>query len=253
MRITDVSELITTALSGLSLEMLANEANLMAEDAVLHMMKGAQSAWKSGQYLLAAKAQVPHGQWRAWLGANFDREARTATRYIEIATAFPTLESLNGVLSVRQALRLIAADKADDTIEIQPIPVSEPEPELAFDDWPEVVEEPEPEPQERPTVRKVSAESRKVPESQKSKTPEVTPVLVDEADEMVLYHRVGESYCLADADDVAVAALQLHEPISLVRMAVLAVAPKDWSLALDELQQACKWLEMVIAEGKSNE
>ena len=249
-----MSELITTALSGLSLEMLANEANLMAEDAVLYMMKGAQSAWKSGQYLLAAKTQVPHGQWRAWLGANFDREARTATRYMEIATAFPTLESLNGVLSVRQALRLIAADKADDTIEIQPIPVGEPEPELVeIVDESDDIEEPEQEPQERPTIRKVSAEARKIPEAKKPKTPEITPVLVPEADEMVLYHRVGESYCLADADDVAVAALELHEPMSLVRMAVMAVQAKDWPFALNELQQACKWLEMVIAEGESNE
>ena len=51
----------------------------------------------------------------------------------KIATAFPTLESLNGVLSVRQALRLIASDKADDAIEIQPMLASEPEPELASD------------------------------------------------------------------------------------------------------------------------
>ena len=248
-----MSELITTALSGLSLEILANEANLMAEDAVLHMMKGAQSAWKSGQYLLAAKTQVPHGQWRAWLGANFDREARTATRYMEIATAFPTLESLNGVLSVRQALRLIASDKADDAIEIQPIPVSEPEPELAeIVDEPQDIEEPEQEPQARPTVRKVSAESRKVPEAQKPKTPEITPVLVEEADEMVLYHRVGESYCLADADDVAVAALELHEPMSLVRMAVMAVSPDDAPGAIVQLELAIQWLAQIIEEA-SNE
>ena len=247
-----MSEIIIASLPPETLAEMANEA---AELAQASMQTTILRAVDCGRYLLAAKAQIPHGQWRAWLGVNFDREARTATRYMQLATEFdggnPRLTSET---SIRQALRIIASDKADDAIEIQPIPVSEPEPELAeIVDEPEDVEEPEQEPQERPTIRKVSAEARKVPEADKLKTPEITPVLVEEADEMILYHRVGESYCLADADDVAVAALQLHEPISLVRMAVMAVEAKDWPFALDELQQACKWLEMVIEEGESNE
>jgi hypothetical protein len=36
--------------------------------------------------------------------------------------------------------------------------------------------------------------------------------------------------------------------MSLVRMAVLAVAPKDMPYALDELQQAYKWIEQMIEE-----
>ena len=247
-----MSEIIIASLPPETLAEMANEA---AELAQASMQTAILRAADCGRYLLAAKAQIPHGQWRAWLGTNFDREARTATRYMQLAVAFdggnPRLTSET---SIRQALRIISEDKADDTIEIQPIPVSEPEPELAeIVDESDDIEEPEQEPQERPTIRKVSAESRKVPEAQKPKTPEITPVLVPEAEEMILYYRVGENYHLADADDVAVAALQLHEPISLVRMAVMAVQAKGWSFALDDLQQACKWLEMVIAEGESNE
>jgi hypothetical protein len=232
---------------------MANEA---AELAQASMQTAILRAVDCGRYLLAAKAQIPHGQWRAWLGVNFDREARTATRYMQLATEFdggnPRLTSET---SIRQALRIISEDKADDAIEIQPISEvvhvhsSWPDPEPVEETYePDGIEEPEQEPQERPTMRKVSAESRKIAEADKPKTPEVTPVLVDEADEMVLYHRVGESYHLADADDVAVAALQLHEPISLVRMAVMSVSSGDAAGAIVELEQCIQWLCRLIDE-----
>ena len=247
-----MSEIIIASLPPETLAEMANEA---AELAQASMQTAILRAADCGRYLLAAKAQIPHGQWRSWLGTNFDREARTATRYMQLAVAFdggnPRLTSET---SIRQALRIISEDKADDAIEIQPIPVSEPEPELAeIVDEPEDIEEPEQEPQERPTIRKVSAEARKVPEAQKPKTPEVTPVLVEEADEMVLYHRVGESYRVADADDVVVAALQLHEPISLVRMAVVSVSPSDAAEVIVELERAIQWLADKIEEAERHE
>lgn len=247
-----MSEIIIASLPPETLAEMANEAAELAQSS---MQTAILRAVDCGRYLQAAKAQIPHGQWRAWLGVNFDREARTATRYMQLAVAFdggnPRLTSET---SIRQALRIIAEDKADDAIEIHPIPVSEPEPELAeIVDKSEDIEELEQEPQERPTIRKVAAESRKIPEADKPKTLEVTPVLVDEADEMVLYHRVGESYCLADADDVVVAALQLHEPMSLVRMAVMAVSPSDAAGVIVELEQCIQWLVDKIEEGESNE
>ena len=249
-----MSEIIIASLPPETLADMANEAAELAQSS---MQTAILRAADCGRYLLAAKAQIPHGQWRAWLGTNFDREARTATRYMQLAVAFdggnPRLTSET---SIRQALRIISEDKADDAIEIQPIPVIEPdpEPELAeIVDEPEDVDETEQEPQERPTIRKVTAESRKVPEAQKPKTPEITPVLVEEADEMVLYHRVGESYRVADADDVAVAALQLHEPISLVRMAVVSVSPSDAAEVIVELERAIQWLADKIEEVERHE
>ena len=247
-----VSEIIVASLPPATLAEMANEAAELAQSS---MQTAILRAADCGRYLLAAKAQIPHGQWRAWLGTNFDREARTATRYMQLAVAFdggnPRLTSET---SIRQALRIISEDKADDAIEIQPIPVSEPDPELAeIVDEPQDIEEPEQEPQERPTIRKVTAESRKVPESQKPKTPEITPVLVDDDDEMVLYHRVGESYRVADADDVAVAALQLHEPMSLVRMAVMSVSPGYAPGAIEELKLCIQWLAQTIEEAERHE
>jgi hypothetical protein len=184
-----------------------------------------------------------------WVRVNFDRELRTASRYMQIAEAFPTRGMLDGVVSVRHAMRLIAQDSEPDPIVVSAIPVSEPDPEPVEEaDETDDIEEPEQEPQERPSIRKVSAEARKVSEAEKTKTPEVVPELVEEPEEMVLYHRVGQAYTVADADDVAVAALQLYEPMALVRIAVLAVEPKDLAFALDELEQAVKWVRGEIEE-----
>jgi len=238
-----MNEIIVAALP---LETLAEMANEAAELAERDMVSALQRAHDCGRYLVAAKAQIPHGQWMQWVRVNFDRELRTASRYMQIAEAFPTRGMLDGVVSVRHAMRLIAQDSEPDPIVVSAIPEPEPEPELQEIEVEQ--EETEAEPQERPTIRKVSAEARKVPEADKPKTPEVIPELVEEPEELVLYHRVGQSYTVADADDVAVAALQLYEPMALVRIAVLAVEPKDLAFALDELEQAVKWVRGEIEE-----
>jgi hypothetical protein len=232
-------------------ETLMEMANESAELAEQNLRDAVQHALRAGRALAAAKAQLPHGKWMSWLRTNFDRDIGTAARYMRLADNWHSAPNIQQSESIRQALRLIAEDNRQaELIEVQSesrAPELDTEPQSPEPVEPDDIDEPEQEPQERPSVRKVSAETRKVPEDKKPKTPEVTPVLVDD-DEMVLYCRVGESYRVADADDVAVAALQLHEPMSLVRMAVLAVAPKDMPYALDELQQAYKWIEQMIEE-----
>lgn len=233
---------------GLPLETLAEMANEAAEVAQRSMTQAVHRAIDCGRYLHAAKLQVPHGQWAAWVGANFDRDHRTATRYMQLATASETRASISDAASIREALRLIADDRA--TPDEPAVIVVEPvESEI-------VEEEPEQEiePQERPTIRKVSAESRKIPEDRKPRTAAVAAELVEEpeAEEaVVLYARSDQGYYLADADEVAAAALQLHDPMSLVRMAVLAVEPKDMAWAVDELEQAIKWLRSEIEEAEA--
>ena len=161
---------------------------------------------------------------------------------------------LDGVVSVRHAMRLIAQDSEPDPIVVSAIPVTEPAPELQEIEAEqeeidaELEEAEKNESQERPSIRKVSAEARKVPEADKPKTPEVMSELVEEPEEMVLYHRVGQAYTVADADDVAVAALQLYEPMALVRIAVLAVEPTQAAAAIVELEQAIQWLAQQIEE-----
>src|SRR5580692_3722479 len=41
-----------------------------------------------GQELIAAKAEVRHGEWLSWLKVEFDWDARTAQQYIQVADAF---------------------------------------------------------------------------------------------------------------------------------------------------------------------
>jgi hypothetical protein len=239
-------------------ETLIEMANESAELAEQNLREAVQHALRAGRALAAAKAQLPHGKWMAWLRTNFDRDIGTAARYMRLADNWHSTPNIQQSESIRQALRLIAEDgRQAELIEVQPerrAPELDAEPRAPEPDEPDDTDEPEIESQERPSIRKVSVEARKVSEDKRPKTPEAAahdswPDSVDEPGEMVLWYRVGESFAVADADDVAAAALQLHEPLAIVRMAVLAVAPKDMPYALDELQQACKWLEQMIEEG----
>lgn len=234
---------------GLPLKTLAEMANEAAETAQRGMQTAVQHAINCGRYLAAAKAQVPHGQWASWIGANFDRDQRTATRYMQLATAYETRAAIVDAASIREALRLIADDRA--TPDEPAVIVVEPVESEIVDEEPEQ----DIEPQERPSIRKVSAEARKIPEGRKPRTAAVAAELVEEPeaeDAVVLYIHVDSNvYVVADADEVAAAALQLHEPMALVRMAVMAVEPRDMEWAIDELEQAIKWLRSEIEEAEA--
>jgi len=246
-----VSDIILTSIPPETLMEMANESAELAER---NLREAVQHALRAGRALVAAKAQLPHGKWMAWLRTNFDRDIGTAARYMRLADNWHSAPNIQQAESIRQALRLIAEDRQQaEPIEVMAEPVAESRsPEVDEPDNADDIDEPEIEPQERPTIRKVSAEARKVPEGKRPKTPEVTPVLVDEPGETVLWYRVGESFVVADADDVAVAALRLLDPMALARMAILAVKPEHMPYALDELRQACKWLEQMIAEGETD-
>ena len=239
------------SIGGLPLDTLAEMANEAAELAERDMVSAVGRAWDCGRYLLAAKAQVPHGQWMHWVRVNFDRELRTASRYMQLAGAFTSRAAIAEAASIRQAMRMISQPEE--------VVVDEPEPELVEKIETQPEPEPEIEPQERPSIRKVSAEARKVSEADREPTPEVRPVvepeLVEEAEEaVVLYVRGnGDAYVVADADEVAAAALQLHEPLALVRMAVVAVPRRDMAFAIDELQQAILWMQAEIEEAERHE
>ena len=245
---TEVNQI---SIIGLPLETLAEMANEAAEVAQRSMTQAVHRAIDGGRYLHAAKAQVPHGQWASWVGANFDRDHRTATRYMQLATASETRASISDAASIREALRLIADDRAtpDEPAVIVVEPVEFPSSGNSELEAIETEPEPEIEPQERPSIRKVSAESRKVPEDQKPRTAVVAAELVEEPEaDVVLYARTNGGYVVADADDVAAAALQLHDPMGLVRMAVMAVGPEGRGEAIDSLRLAADWLESQIQE-----
>jgi hypothetical protein len=64
-----------------------------------------------GELLLEAKAQVPHGQWLIWLGANTELSDRVAQNYMRVAKHKDWLENTKGTsyldLGVDAALELL--------------------------------------------------------------------------------------------------------------------------------------------------
>jgi hypothetical protein len=89
-------------------------ATLPAQIAAAH--EAAQTAHKSavahavraGELLLSAKANVPHGEWLAWIDANCKFTARTATGYMRIALLPRPKQQRVADLSLRQALDVLA-------------------------------------------------------------------------------------------------------------------------------------------------
>ena len=79
-----------------------------------------QRAIAVGEYLIEAKAKVPHGQWLRWLKDNCKLEERTIQRYIKLAEGRATLLLKSDTLSdltMTAALQLIdkpGADREDD-------------------------------------------------------------------------------------------------------------------------------------------
>jgi hypothetical protein len=81
-----------------------------ARDALTH-------AREAGRLLLDAKAQLPHGQWLAWIDSHVPTVgARQAQKYMRLAAewdALPKYEPGSHLPSIAAALRLLSA--ADDT------------------------------------------------------------------------------------------------------------------------------------------
>jgi hypothetical protein len=83
-------------------------------------------ALKAGQFLLEAKGQLNHGEFKPWIEANLDLSDRMARAYMRVAEKFPELpdEKRQRVadMSLRGVLKLLASpkDKADTQSDKQP-------------------------------------------------------------------------------------------------------------------------------------
>jgi hypothetical protein len=90
-----------------SLEELAATANRYIAEAEQAMQSGAESARQAGLALLAAKAQLKHGQWLPWLAKHFNRSADTAQVCMRLAKTENSryLESAQSVDSALKAIR----------------------------------------------------------------------------------------------------------------------------------------------------
>jgi len=94
---------------GMALDALAEMANLAGEQVETHAKTAVTIAIRAGKALVAAKAQVPHGEWLGWLKANWNYSQQMACNYMQIAN-YKRASNLEDANSVREALRIVALD-----------------------------------------------------------------------------------------------------------------------------------------------
>ncbi len=100
------------------LALAANREHVRCEQA---LGAAIEHAFRAGKYLLAAKGEVAHGRWAAWLGANFAGSVRTAQRYMQVAREIedPSRVSYS---SLREALEELSTPRqlgsAEETEEV---------------------------------------------------------------------------------------------------------------------------------------
>ena len=100
-----------TELSNTPLPTLAEMANEAAAACEQSARRTVQQAATCGRALLAAKEQVPHGEWMSWVQLNFTHGHAQATRYMQVAN-YAASHSLDDAMSVQSVLRLIADERA---------------------------------------------------------------------------------------------------------------------------------------------
>ena len=81
-----MSEMIQ--LDNLPVETLAEMANEAAAACEASGRKTVEHAATCGRALLAAKAQVKHGEWLDWLAENFSQSRQRAQQFMEIANCY---------------------------------------------------------------------------------------------------------------------------------------------------------------------
>jgi hypothetical protein len=102
-----------------SLPALATEINA-AHSAALDAARSAlENARRAGMLLVAAKEQLPHGEWLPWLALHCPTlPERTARAYMRVARCWPEIEAANrqrvADLPLRDALKLLTVPRADD-------------------------------------------------------------------------------------------------------------------------------------------
>jgi hypothetical protein len=88
-------------------ETLAEMANEAAAACEASGRKTVEHAATSGRALLAAKAQVKHGEWLSWLADNFHWSQQRASQFMEIANYYAR-SNLESAETIQGALRMIA-------------------------------------------------------------------------------------------------------------------------------------------------
>ena len=104
---TDTRPMLSTSLADLAAR-IRDEHQQVASA----MQAGLAHALTAGELLLAAKKQIEHGRWEAWITEQCGIHERTGQQYMRIATELPKLDPEKAkrvsLLSFREALRVIA-------------------------------------------------------------------------------------------------------------------------------------------------
>lgn len=141
---------------------LEYQANDFAAQVERHCFDAVRAGIECGRRLVAIKSRTS-GRFTEWVGAHFDYDLRTAQRYMSLADY---AGAIGDQRSITKALAVIADIREEErAAEGKPSrrkPEPEPEPEPVEPEA-EAEAEPEPErdPQERPSVGKISEASRK--------------------------------------------------------------------------------------------
>jgi len=107
------------SLTDLSIEELAKRANEAASDVHEYGVATVDSAIKAGVHLIAAKGRCGHGNWLAWLDANWSLSRSYASRFMKLAANVDSTSHLHSIdvasESISSALREIAAKDKKQT------------------------------------------------------------------------------------------------------------------------------------------
>lgn len=102
-------------LEGIALETLAEMANDAGEQIEKTAKNLVTSALAAGNALNAARKQVVHGEWLAWLGKNWNYSRQTADRYMTVAAHYASIGTIKDAKDISDALRMIAEHKETET------------------------------------------------------------------------------------------------------------------------------------------
>jgi hypothetical protein len=104
---------------------LADAARAAAATIRRHMERSVASMVEAGECLRAIKDQLPHGEWQAWLAAEFVMSDRMARHLLQVAEAFAGKTEIISVLSPTGAIKLAAAPAAARTAVVERLQAGE--------------------------------------------------------------------------------------------------------------------------------
>ena len=106
LKISALYELTTLSTLAVEINLLNEQANIFANQAVIY-------AAKCGQKLLLAKAQCNHGEFKTWLDENCKTSYSQATRFMKLAAKMPEILNSNvatsQLMGLNQAIELLSA------------------------------------------------------------------------------------------------------------------------------------------------